>query len=211
MSETDLHQLFAEAVITADCSSFSGESTARGARDAEIITGLAPISSEKADDVFWARNPRFGLLVTDSSAAASDDDGQGQKGAERRQVPVKSQLSAATTMQDFTAILTSCVLGKIRASLFLSASDSLSESTALVDQGVDSLVGVDIRSWCFKELEVDVPVLKILGGASVVDLVEYILESLPASVLAKVKAPSEKKELSNGVTNGVTNEVTNGN
>jgi hypothetical protein len=85
-----------------------------------------------------------------------------------------------------------CIVTKLRASLFLSASDSFSETVPLVDQGVDSLVGVDIRSWCIKELEVDVPVLKILGGASVIDLSDYILESLPASIVNKATSVEKK-------------------
>ncbi|UZP36441.1 hypothetical protein NXS19_004257 [Fusarium pseudograminearum] len=178
MSETDLHQLFAEAVISADHCSASDAGLSVGARDAELITGIAPISSAQAEDVFWARNPRFGLLVIDSNAAVDSDDQDG-KGSERRQVPVKTQLAAASTPQEVTTVLISCIVTKLRASLFLSASDNFSETVALVDQGVDSLVGVDIRTWCIKELEVDVPVLKILGGASVVDLADYILESLP--------------------------------
>lgn len=204
MSETDLHQLFAEAVVAADHCSASNTGLSVGARDAEIITGIAPISSAQAEDVFWARNPRFGLLVIDSNAAVGGDDQDG-KGSERRQVPVKTQLAAANTPQEVTSVLTckfpnslltsyavhmlthypACIVTKLRASLFLSASDSFSETVALVDQGVDSLVGVDIRTWCIKELDVDVPVLKILGGASVVDLADYILESLPVKEKSK--------------------------
>lgn len=105
MSETDLHQLFAEAVISADHGSRSQSGLSVGARDAEIITGLAPISSEQSEDVFWARNPRFGMLVVDSNAAVGSDD-QDQKGSERRQVPVKSQLAAASTLPELTSVLT---------------------------------------------------------------------------------------------------------
>jgi hypothetical protein len=105
MSETDLHQLFAEAVISADHCSRSQAGLSVGARDAEIITGLAPISSEQSEDVFWARNPRFGMLVVDANAAVGGDD-QDQKGAELRQVPVKSQLAAASTLPELTSVLT---------------------------------------------------------------------------------------------------------
>jgi hypothetical protein len=105
MSETDLHQLFAEAVVSADHCSRSHSGLSVGARDAEIITGLAPISSEQSEDVFWARNPRFGMLVVDSNAAVGGDD-QDQKGAERRQVPVKSQLAAVSTLPELTSVLT---------------------------------------------------------------------------------------------------------
>jgi hypothetical protein len=51
----------------------------------------------------------------------------------------------------------------------------------LVDQGVDSRVAVDIRAWLLKELDVDVPTLKIMGGASISDLVKSAVENMPQS------------------------------
>jgi len=57
------------------------------------------------------------------------------------------------------------------------------ESLALVDQGVDSLVAVDVRSWFLKELDTDMPVLKILGGNSILDLASDALERIPKALL----------------------------
>lgn len=48
--------------------------------------------------------------------------------------------------------------------------------------GLDSLVAVDIRSWFVKELSVEMPVLKILGGFTVAELVSAAQEQLPASL-----------------------------
>lgn len=61
----------------------------------------------------------------------------------------------------------------------MSASDSLSETTPLVDFGVDSLVGVEIRAWFLDQLSVDVPVMRILGGVSVADLADFAIENMP--------------------------------
>lgn len=47
------------------------------------------------------------------------------------------------------------------------------------DLGIDSLNAVEIRTWFLKELKVDMPVLRILGGATVADLLDYALEKLP--------------------------------
>lgn len=51
-------------------------------------------------------------------------------------------------------------------------STQLSESqmgvnVPIIDFGIDSLVAVEIRSWFSLETDQDVPVLKILGGATV--------------------------------------------
>lgn len=71
--------------------------------------------------------------------------------------------------------------------MFLSDSDGLSETTPLVDTGVDSLVSVEIRAWFLKELGVDVPVMKILGGASIAELVDGVLDHLPRELLDRLQ------------------------
>jgi hypothetical protein len=62
MSESDLHQLFTEAVV-------SGRPDSR--LDPELILGLAPITTEQAKDAFWAPNPRFCLIIREKDAAAA--------------------------------------------------------------------------------------------------------------------------------------------
>jgi hypothetical protein len=69
---------------------------------------------------------------------------------------------------------------------FLSGSDSLQDTTPLVDLGIDSLIGVDMRSWFLRELGVDVPVMKILGGDSMSDLVDFVFENLPQELLSRL-------------------------
>jgi hybrid polyketide synthase / nonribosomal peptide synthetase ACE1 len=48
----------------------------------------------------------------------------------------------------------------------------------LIELGMDSLIAVEIRTWFLQELEVDMPILKILGGASVADLVDHSIPKL---------------------------------
>ncbi|KAL2833070.1 putative polyketide synthase [Aspergillus pseudoustus] len=173
MSEPDLHQLFAEAIIagrpgTAAC-------------NPEIITGLSPIQADEADATFWAKNPRFSLLVREHSSATAHIN---QNEASATQIPVRSQLQSAGSPKELRAILLGAVSNKLAACLFLPSGDTVSPDTPLIDMGVDSLVGVALRTWLIKELSVDVPVLKILGGASVSDLVDNIIEQLPEELNA---------------------------
>lgn len=51
--------------------------------------------------------------------------------------------------------------------------------------GIDSLVAVDIRSWFIKELQVEVPVLKILSGATVDDIIAQAQKLLPKELIPK--------------------------
>ena len=55
-----------------------------------------------------------------------------------------------------------------------------------MELGVDSLVAVEVRTWFLKELQTDMPVLKILGGASVADLCRHAFERLPKDLLPAV-------------------------
>lgn len=47
--------------------------------------------------------------------------------------------------------------------------------------GIDSLIAVEIRTWFLKNLEVNMPVLKILGGVSTGELLDHAMENLPDS------------------------------
>lgn len=83
MSENDLHQLFAEAIISGRPDS---------GLNAEIITGLAPITTEQAKDAFWATNARFGLLIRQEMATdTTSSDNTVSK------IPLRQLLKAATT------------------------------------------------------------------------------------------------------------------
>jgi hypothetical protein len=66
IGETDLHQLFAEAII-------SGRSDS--GLEPDIITGLAPVRVETAPDAFWLPNPRFGLIIREREGAGANAAG----------------------------------------------------------------------------------------------------------------------------------------
>ncbi|KAJ4287123.1 hypothetical protein N0V88_007745 [Collariella sp. IMI 366227] len=67
---------------------------------------------------------------------------------------------------------------KLRIMLQL-GDQKIEHDAPLLELGIDSLVAVEVRSWFLKELKVDIPVLKIVGGASLADLCQRALEKLP--------------------------------
>ncbi|KAH1545075.1 hypothetical protein KXX57_004968 [Aspergillus fumigatus] len=182
MSENDLHQLFAEAI-----------SAGRPDLDLnpEIITGLAPITVEQSKDTYWTTNPRLSLLIRE----AGQGDLKGRDGGNA--APLRQLLGDTKTMQDVANVLSGALKGKLQALKFLSDSDSLYDTTPLVDMGVDSLVAVEVRSWFLKELTVDVPLMKILGGASITDLVEVVVQKVPRELLSRLD-PEGRRQDSNG-------------
>lgn len=84
----------------------------------------------------------------------------------------------------------------------MTGDDALSEVTPLIDLGVDSLVAVEIRTWFAQEVGVDVAVLKILGGPSVEELVDDVVQKL----CANAEASKSETESSDG-TSPVSEEV----
>ena len=55
-----------------------------------------------------------------------------------------------------------------------------------VEIGLDSLVSVDIRSWFLKNLQVSIPVLKIMGDNTMANIVQYAVENVPAELLPQM-------------------------
>lgn len=61
----------------------------------------------------------------------------------------------------------------------------------LIDQGVDSLGAVTVTSLFSKQLYLDLPLLKVLGGASVAELAEDAATRLPAASIPLVVAEGD--------------------
>lgn len=75
------------------------------------------------------------------------------------------------------------LLTRLKRTLMISQDEAVDEKAPLVEQGIDSLMAVELRSWLLKEIEVDVPVLKILSGSSIADLLAEAMERVPATVV----------------------------
>lgn len=185
MSEGDLHQLFAEAVV---CGQPSGDDVPVSTVNSEIISGLAPITTEQAKEAFRATNAKFSLLIREPGHGANAPADSGAVAS----VSVRQLLEGVTTLQGVRKVLLGAFKAKLKALMFLAASETVSDTAPLVDLGVDSLVGVEMRSWFLKELGVDVPVMKILGGASTGELVDGVCENLPQELMEWLEAQGDK-------------------
>ena len=64
-------------------------------------------------------------------------------------------------------------------------------SSGADELGVDSLVAVEIRSWFLRELDIDMPILKILSGGSMSDLIQHAVEKLPAELTPNLSGAGE--------------------
>lgn len=70
------------------------------------------------------------------------------------------------------------------------------------------MVAVDIRSWFLKEVNTDMPVLKIVGGATTTDVCQYALQTLPPDMVPNLGG-SSGPEATGGTTQPAARDSTN--
>ncbi|KAF3769442.1 hypothetical protein M406DRAFT_20616, partial [Cryphonectria parasitica EP155] len=175
ISEKDVHELFAEAVL-------AGVPGSR--RNPIVTTGCITVRSgeEESEEqrVQWFDDPRFSHKVIIDEA--HDSDAKGTAGR-RSALPAREQLATATTKDEAIQILEDCFAAKLAVISRLGDPAGVSHEVPLSELGIDSLVAVEVRSWFLKEVKVDMPVLKVLGGGSISDLCQQAAEKLPQDLL----------------------------
>ncbi|EGD86562.1 hypothetical protein H112_05064 [Trichophyton rubrum D6] len=164
ISEEDLHVLFAEAVV-------SGRPSQAPRVKAQVAMGVNYLPNDFFVQEAHRRDVKFSHFIHREETGSEIQ-------AVKSGVRVKVQLQTAKNAEDSYVITRDAFLSHLKRMLRMTEEQKLEDSIALVDQGVDSLVAVDIRSWFLKELEVDIPTLKILGGGSIANLVKTALENM---------------------------------
>ncbi|KAI0413959.1 lovastatin nonaketide synthase [Xylaria grammica] len=167
MSEQDLQQQFAEAIVLGrpDCTEVC-----------ELNTGFSPIYVDAQVKDQYMKDLKFGHFLMERPNTQT-------KIGKTSYVPVRVQLAEVNTREEAYEAIRESFIMRLRRILAAAPDEIINEKVKLVEQGVDSLMAVEVRSWFLKELDVDIPVLKILGGSSIVDLLEEGIRSLPTSIL----------------------------
>jgi SAM-dependent methyltransferase/NADP-dependent 3-hydroxy acid dehydrogenase YdfG len=142
-SETDLHEMLAEAVV-------GGRP---GSETAELITGVKPVFQGE-----WHEDPRL------SSYTGQEMQDDSKEGHGTGSVGVKAQLAAAEDHAERLAVLENCFALALGNLLEIDP-ENLDSNMPVASLGIDSLVAIRIREWFFKETAVDVPVLKIMSDS----------------------------------------------
>lgn len=164
IGEDDLYALFAEAIV-------SGRPGKSADVSAEVISGINFISADyqlKDSDRRDIKFEHFTLRQERSTVT----QGHGAS------VPVKAQLQSVSSKEEAYSVIRDAFVVQLKRILRILEDETLDDSGPLIEQGVDSLVAVDIRTWFLKEVGVDVPVLKVLGGSSIADIVTTALEKM---------------------------------
>ena len=185
VSETELHQVFAETIIAGYSSVHEEDDTDDIRTQAVVTTGLRTIRDDEELRGPWFENPLFShcIIETNGLGDASGDNQLDAKG--RNLIPIKDQLATAATKDHALELLHECFTAKLGSILQIS-SDTLDRNAPLVELGMDSLVAVEVRSWFLKELRTDIPVLKLVGGSALTDICQLAFKKLPEDLLAKI-------------------------
>lgn len=199
ISEVCLRHSFAETIQAG----FPDTKDKKDITDGVVTMGIRTFREDEDIKGPWFTNPLFSHCVVKNTAATAESNDQGKKTA----LPVAQQLARAATKEEALEVLigkssilasgfiairdtdchthTDCFSAKLRIIIQL-GDQAIDQDAPLVDLGIDSLVAVEVRSWFLKELKVDIPVLKVVGGASPADLCQNALEKLPEELLASI-------------------------
>lgn len=178
ISEWDYLQFFAEAVLAGRPDKTSPHKVW------EISSAIRRSDPDSEDQPPWLEIPRFSWYKTVRGKAADREDGA--------VASVREQLKEQTNMEDVKKVLLAGFVGNLYKLLGMRAEDNvISPSTSLIELGIDSLVAVDMKIWFTRELDLDLPVLKLLGGATVEDMVEDAVSRLSPALIPNVKDGSQ--------------------
>ncbi|KAM6478067.1 putative PKS-NRPS protein [Trichoderma sp. SZMC 28011] len=151
--EQDFLDMFSEAIVVGRLES---------EHSPDLITGLNRHSLlEDVQRPFWHEDLKFcHHTLTEVRKVESTTTNN---------MSLAQRLAQATSSEEAEELIQEGFCTKLERML-QAAKGSIQVSQSLMNLGVDSLIAVEIRSWFLKELDVDVPVLKVLSGASVTDL-----------------------------------------
>ena len=142
-SEIDLHEMLAEAIICGRPSPHQSP---------ELITGIRPFFQGE-----WRDDPR--LSCYSGQGQLEDESNQKQAAGS---VSVKAQLAANEDPTQCLPILQTG-FALYLGNLLEIDPEQLDSNLPVANLGIDSLVAIRIREWFLKEMNVDVPVLKIMS------------------------------------------------
>ncbi len=173
ITETDFHAIFAQAVLFGD---------PEAGMSSEVISGIGTEMEAP-----WRTIPRFSHCRVKAEAESTREQ-PNQLGKLTHNM--KDWLKSSHDNEEALRILKAGIAERMAMALGRPGT-AVDEHVGLISLGFDSLIAVEMRSWLLKILEVDVPVLKLLGGLSLSDLCHDVLRKLEVSSM-----------LQNSTTNG---------
>jgi hybrid polyketide synthase/nonribosomal peptide synthetase ACE1 len=145
--------------------------------------------AKEANLPYWLDLPKFAYyrrVKADAFAERSD----------KRQISVCAQLKEQSTEEGVQKVLLDRFIPGLCTMLHISEDESrVTPETGLTELGIGSLVALEIRSWFQSEVDVDMPVLKILSGASIEKMVEDAFGRLSPELTPESRRESKEADV----------------
>lgn len=181
-AERDFHQQFAEAVVAGRANDPSALP-----RPLEVAMGLHKVSRDPEKLPFWFENPTISHFISNDGDARQKDS----KSVERAE-SVESLLASAESWDRVHQVLREALKPFLTTLFQIQGGADLTDAQFLempLDEiGLDSLLAVEIRTWWLKTAKVSLPVMKILSGITIGQLITAGVEGLSSEVVPNVKS-----------------------
>lgn len=186
ISEHDFHQAFAEAVRSGE-PGFTPYT--------QITAGISPVKSNSGIKPQWGSNPLMSHFLINAEA-------EKQNGSQSKsKVQIQARLLAASSQHEMHEVVRDVLIDKLDSLFHLpqTTNKSTLDSHRLDDLGIDSLIAVDIRAWLMQHLRLNYPVLKLLSGTTIGELIDAVVEGLCADIVPE-DPPSSASDSSTPAT-----------
>ena len=168
MREAELHVLMKKIIAS--------ETKIEGAVPAQIIKGLFSGQAALAAGVrrpFYFNDARFSTLARTGPSSRPDAPSRATGTATLRE-----QLAHADSVGGAARAVTDALVAWVAKSLQTDRSE-IDEGRPLHSYGIDSLVGVEIANWVFRETKVAVSVFDVLAAQSIASFARKVAEKSP--------------------------------
>ncbi|KAI8623712.1 putative hybrid NRPS/PKS enzyme [Xylariaceae sp. FL1651] len=180
ISEADLRNAFAETIWAG----FPQPQDKDTLPEAVVTMGVRHFCEDEDVKGPWFTNPLFSHCIIKKPKNQSSSGDQRKENS----LPLSQQLTQVASKKEALDVIIDSFSDKLGVMLQL-GEQATDRDAPLNELGIDSLVAVEVRAWFLKNLKVDIPVLKIIGGASITELCEKALELLPPTALAGLDQP----------------------
>lgn len=175
-AEQDFRQLFAEGVI-------AGKASERSDSPVEIVLGLLKVGSNPEKLPYWFEDPMASHYIRNG------DNADVSKTSVTK-TSVKSMLASVTTREQAAKVLTDAIKPFIASMFQLPGGSDIDDADfvglQLDDIGLDSLLAVETRTWWLKSVQVNIPVMKLLSGISIRQLISLGIDGLPHDLVPQL-------------------------
>ncbi|KAI1100574.1 putative polyketide synthase [Jackrogersella minutella] len=173
MSEEDWCQSICEAIDACRQESLHGPELTTSLSEVDLDSAHAPNAPR------WCSNPMFSPLIVARETAVA-------KKEEKVSLTTGERLRQCQSEEEVYQVVERAFATQLRVVLQVTTSDHDLMASRSSEIGLDSLVSLDIRSWFLKSLQVNIPVLKIMGNNAMTSLVDYAIERLPSELVPGV-------------------------